>query len=598
MSGLGSSVGVAGHGPVGRAGGRRRARRPGRLPRLVFGAATAGLLLSPVAAGAAAATASSAAPNGPTGVKPVVEAARQVTTSTNPTRLFTDPQVAVDPQNPNTVVVAVGDFRNGGCGLYASKDGGLAFVQEAANVLPPSLKYCSDLYNNSAYIAPAFAPDGTLYVALNGTSLAAGYPQGAETPLVVRSKDLGLTRQTSVIATPQPVKVGAKSVMQDYHSASLAVDPTNSHRVYVGWELRTTTPPGAGRSFHSPPVQTEVAVSNDGGATWGRPIDVTRVATGLSLYGSGAPYIVVSPDGTVHAFAEESPKFSRNGPKPVDRFLEFTSADHGAHWSASVVPNDAGSAFVDPPVAAVSPTTGELYVAWNQDGATRAVKSTIYIADSTDGGRTWSAPHDLVDPAAHARSDAYTPGISVAPDGRVDVAWYDFRNDPSNTTSIFAGGMSAAPSNTIERYFDVYGSSSSDWGKTWSADYRISDRSIDDIYGATFYDRLFGPMGMASTNDALYVTWADDRASKDIGAIEDAYLTRVEMNPAALLTSSTSGSTGGDAMWAGIGAGGILVLVGLGLLGAAASRRGSTRRGAGAGRGAGVGPGVAGTGTT
>ncbi len=455
----------------------------------------------------------------------------------------------MDPANPNNVVVAVGDFRNGGCGLYSSNDGGLAFVQEAATLLPPGMQYCSDLYNNSAYISPQFAPNGALYVALNGTSLAAGFPEGAETPLVARTTDLGLTHQTSVVATPKPVKVGTQTVMQDYHSANLVVDPTDANRVYVGWELRTTTPPGAGRSFHSPPVQTEVAISSDGGATFGAPVDLTKVATGLSLYGSGAPYIVVSPDGTVHAFAEESPKFSSSGPKAVDRYLEFTSTDHGAHWAASVVPNDAGSAFVDAPVAAVDQHSGEIYLSWNQDGATPATKSTVYVADSTDGGKSWSAPHDLVDPAAHARSDAYTPGISIAPDGRVDIAWSDFRNDPSNTTSIFAGGMSAAPSNTVERYFDVYGSSTSDGGKTWSTNYRISDRSIDDVYGATFYDRLFGPIGMASTNNALYVTWADDRASKDVGAIEDAYFTRVEMNPTALLTSasSTAGSSGSDA---------------------------------------------------
>ena len=44
-----------------------------------------------------------------------MEAPRQVTSGPNPTRAFAIPALAVDPDDPSTVAMAVGDARNGGC---------------------------------------------------------------------------------------------------------------------------------------------------------------------------------------------------------------------------------------------------------------------------------------------------------------------------------------------------------------------------------------------------------------------------------------------------------------------------------------------------
>src|SRR5262245_35798565 len=49
-----------------------------------------------------------------TAAAPVIEAPRQVTGGPNPVRLFDIPALAVDPRDPNTVVMAIGDARNGG----------------------------------------------------------------------------------------------------------------------------------------------------------------------------------------------------------------------------------------------------------------------------------------------------------------------------------------------------------------------------------------------------------------------------------------------------------------------------------------------------
>jgi hypothetical protein len=105
----------------------------------------------------------------------------------------------------------------------------------------------------------------------------------------------------------------------------------------------------------------------------------------------------------------------------------------------------------------------------------------------------------------------YSPGISVAPDGRIDVAWPDFRNDPFFSPGA-AGDMGTAAD---ERFWDVYYASSTDGGNSWSANTRITNPSIDGDVGVTFNNNdVRGPMGIASTSKASYITWADARPSE------------------------------------------------------------------------------------
>ena len=69
---------------------------------------------------------------------------------------------------------------------------------------------------------------------------------------------------------------------------------------------------------------------------------------------------------------------------------------------------------------------------------------------------------------------------------------------------------------------------------------RVTDRSIDTSLGVTFPGANRGPIGVASTDDAAYLTWPDTRASIGDTGTEDAYFTRVRFADAAVV-----GSTGG-----------------------------------------------------
>ena len=54
----------------------------------------------------------------------------------------------------------------------------------------------------------------------------------------------------------------------------------------------------------------------------------------------------------------------------------------------------------------------------------------VYAMNSTDGGQTWSSQNRMTDDDINTDlGSKMTPGISAAPNGRIDTSWIDFRND-------------------------------------------------------------------------------------------------------------------------------------------------------------------------
>lgn len=493
--------------------------------------------------------------------EPVVEAARQVTDSPNPLRLFNSPTIAVHPEEPRTAVVAVGDTRNGGCGLHVTRDAGLSWSTTAADVMPEDLPYCVHR-NYGPYNASAFNSEGTLFMAMGGSSdeTEPAHPNGPITALIARTDDLGATHDTFTVAEPgsytyEPEDGPAEEGFEQHRYASLATDPTDPDKLYRGWRVSIG---GTDAPWGAIPVRSMMAVSDDGGETWTEPIDLLDAAGMDDVYGSDVPMPVVGPEGTAYVFTKERPE--RGDETPPSRLLMFTSEDGGETWDGEVVFE--GVPQLDNPDAAVDPTNGNLYLAWSQRGEERSDPADIYFMASTDAGETWTDPMRLTDDATQGYSK-YHPGINVAPNGRVDVAWYDFRNDPFfDPEEAGAGSMGRAAG---ERYWDVYYSYSTDAGQSWSAETRITDRSIDGQRGVTFANNdVRGPIGLGSTDSSTYLTWADARAGDSEQVAEDAYFTRVRHAPAATDLGPAASSSG--ATWAIIGAGAALAVGGLVLL--------------------------------
>jgi hypothetical protein len=125
---------------------------------------------------------------------------------------------------------------------------------------------------------------------------------------------------------------------------------------------------------------------------------------------------------------------------------------------------------------------------------------------STDAGRTWSTPMIINDEDPRLLTLQFMPNLSVAPNGRVDIAWWDFRNDPGTFQN------------------DVYLASSFDNGATWSANMRVTDRSIDRKIGpwSNGYD-VRQPPGLVPTARYTIVAWDDTRNGDPDAQAQDIY---------------------------------------------------------------------------
>lgn len=511
--------------------------------------------------------------------EPTVEAARQVTADANPARLFNQPVVAVDPRDPATVAVAAGDTRNGGCPVRVSRDGGLSWGA-ATSPMPSDRPFCIQR-NFGAAIDIAFASDGTLYMGMSGSSAETDppHPNGVVDALAARSTDLGQSWEASTIAEGTTLDYELRDgtveeAVEHNKYNSVAVAPDDPDLVYRGWKWTVRgvdQGPVPGWSLGCPdncaPERPLVSVSTDGGESWSEPVDLLDEAGLDDVFGGDYPELVVADDGTVHAFLRERPD---RGSDQAPRFFMFTSTDGGSTWSARTIYEDVPQN--GQPSAAVAPDTGALYLVWEQRGDDRDNPSDAYFMASTDGGASWTEATSLIDEDA-ASYNQYLPGISVAPSGRIDVAWYDFRNDP-----FFTFGEPGEMGTTVgERYWDVYHSWSTDGGSTWSPNQRVTDRSVDGEVGVTFANQdIRGPIGVASTDGAAMFTWSDARAGGPETDVEDAYFARARF--AAPAATVEDGGTPAW-VWAGLGAGIALLAGGLLLFaGVRSARRGTAAR--------------------
>jgi hypothetical protein len=478
---------------------------------------------------------------------PVVGPAVQVTRDIDPSRAYNQPQVAVDPKDPQTIAIIGANYNAGACGVQVSLDGGLTWRAGKGNAKPTDDKTCvrSD---SGPYLDGAFA-NGTIYLASASDDF--GGQQDVNNLYLSRSTDLGDTWETTIAhkggdAVEFTEVNGTKKIGGEHFSlVRMGIDYNNPKYVYVGARLghADRTPPYG--LFGNVSLRAVVVASEDGGKTWGPMTDLLAGLPRDQFVGSRLPAITVGNDGTVYAFSRErtapnnpaSPATATSAPGSPGaggRLFLSTSTDHGKTWTTKSI-DDSGvpcTACTADPEAAYNAKTGELYVIFGQRENADA-EQNVWIKRSTDGGKTFG-PSIQVNHDKTARDHQY-PQISVAPNGRVDVAWHDWRND----TQFNPGGTRSK-----ETYWDAYYSYSTDGGQTWAEDIRMSDRSMNKNEGYSFHDNygLGGPMGIASTDAAALVAWGDSRRGSIQLPVEDYYFTSAVHDRKAL----AAGAGGGD----------------------------------------------------
>jgi hypothetical protein len=496
----------------------------------------------------------------------------QVTQDITPGRIHTEPQMLRHPQDPNILVIASPEFSTSRCHTYVSRDRGQTWSKSPTAVVPPGYNSCVRP-NFGAFFHARFGVDGTLYVA--GTAAATATNSGPNDPFVARSSDLGETWQYTIVKKseerdfPKPDGTSARD-FERFGYVRLAVHPTDPERVYVGFRRQ-----GAFLGVADASERSVVAVSGDGGATFGPLTDIFESSFPLTdVKGTDQPGLGVAEDGTIYAFTKERPPLGPAGPtqgqlpvppppantcRPASsapgvpdwiptpptstppepgkpgagaRLLMSKSTDGGRTWKGSVV--DSSGIVCVPclttPEAAVDPKTGAVYVVFEQsDSGPPGPRDdrNIWFLRSTDGGTSWSRRvqlNDDIDPNRRPNYDQMFPSISLAPNGRIDIAWWDFRTD-----ALYNPGGNGNTTRRDATCFDIYYTSSSDGGLTWAKNSRISDRSMNQWEGLAMhpaYD-LRGPIGVASTDEEAFVTWSDSRNGALELPTEDVYFARV-----------------------------------------------------------------------
>jgi Neuraminidase (sialidase) len=528
---------------------------PKRL--VVVGLAAMGLAAVAPPAGAASST--------PPQVLPSV----QVTTDDAPGRAYNQPQMLVDPKDPNVLVIAGGNYNAGSCGVWVSRDAGKTWTAGKGVARPPGYATCvrSDL---GPFLGATFAADGSLVIVSAADNF--GGQQDVNDLYAARSTDLGDTWQFTIIHKGETdhrytTDDGSIEVAGEHYSlVAAAADPSDPRYVYEAARVGHASRAAPFGLFGKVPLRSVVATSSDGGKTWGPPVDIMGDVPQSQIFGAFIPELTVGRDGVVYAVTREKappadpnkpfgPSSPPGGPGAGGRKFVSVSTDHGKTWKTTTVDDSAvhcgGCDW--PPATHADAKNGNLYVVFSQSGNQSGTPVNVFFKASTDGGKTWGKLVQLNDDKANV--DHYYPGINVAPNGRIDVAWIDFR-------STLAFDPTATPK--TEQFWDLYYTYSTDGGKTWSRNMRISDRSMNKNEGYTVNDNygMMGPAGVASTDDVAYFSWSDSRRGTVQSPVEDYYFTTARFAPSTVKTTNRAGTfAAGTAT--GVLVAGVALLIGL-----------------------------------
>lgn len=457
------------------------------------------LLLAVLVATTPSLSPASAAPEG----EGTVTSAVQVTSNPAPLRAHSSPQIAVNPKNRELVIVEADIRGNEACAVHISVDDGRTWSRGGDPMAAPFTD-CTLHADYGPYASMTFTPSGVLYVAF-----VASMPDKRAKELVprsvflARSDDGGRNFTTATVFEAPP---------EDAHlrvnkGPMLAADPNRPY-VYVGWRQ--------GAFSSTKKFSTMVAASRDGGRTFAAPVDLTDER------GGDYPALAVDGDGALHAvyWTRTDPGQAPAEP-PVLPIYYLRSADQGKTFRDRVELDPGNQDNEQPPLIVADVGSRSLYVAWNahHEPKDRAPGFSgdhdVFFLASHDSGSTWGRKLVLNDDAGSG-ANQYMPGIAIAPDGRVDVAWYDYRNSVTGPN---------------EGFQDVYYASSYNGGGTFGSNMRTNDRSIDRSVGV--WDNNIGShhnVGIASTRAGVYFAWQDSRNRDTLFQPEDVYMAKLNVN--------------------------------------------------------------------
>ena len=447
------------------------ARRKGVIASVVFVTVTA-VITAFTGSTAVAATAPSVASQDPSPfATPGCLALDNQPGSLNYLNSEVEPQVAIDPIDPSHLVGAWQQDRwsNGGShGLVAgySNDGGgtwtvspepFSACYHASGYPGKYLNYqrASDPWTSIGPGTPSSPSSGsTAYASSLSFDQTAfpGDPNGTHNAVgAASSYDGGATWSNVQTIIADPCVLGTPSgpgfqcnndrAFLSNDKNSVTADPVRPGVAYQVWD-RLVAPPASAigfeheRAFFGPALMSK---TTDFGATWSTPrVIVGGVSQDQTI---GNQIVINRQTGALYDFFDLIQGASNAGGHRGSNVAYVKSIDGGATWTRPTVvasiqsvgvsdPNNFNPSTNAPPALArtgdiipepaINPTTGQLYVVWQDARFNNFSNDEVAISTSSDGGKTWSAPQRVNESTGQP---AYDPSVYVNAGGVVGVSY-------------------------------------------------------------------------------------------------------------------------------------------------------------------------------
>ncbi len=349
---------------------------------------------------------------------------------------FTEPAIAINPNNPQQVVAVYQDNAHAAYSFDAGRH-----WQIATGVEPPNYRVSGDVSVTYDHQGHAFI----CYIAFDklGTFNYWAHNSSRNGIYVRRSLDGGKTWEAKdIAATEQPDEKTVPWEDKPYIVADNSHGP-HAGNLYIGWTRWTL-------------VDSQILFvrSTDQGRTWSKPKEIDTVR-GLPRDDNGAVEGfagVVGPDSTLYAVWADG------------NHVVFTSSSDGGVTFAPArnIIDTAPTMFTIDAVARANgfpqigidphgdPKGGRMYVTW---GDYRNGDIDIFCAASDDYGVTWTPAVRVNTDPLHNGAEQFFQWMAVDPaDGSVYVVFYDRRGDPKNRAQSVVLARSTDGGRSFQNY--------------------------------------------------------------------------------------------------------------------------------------------------
>ncbi len=448
-----------------------------------------------------------------------------ITRDFSPLPFQTEPSIAVNPKDPEHLVLGVVDYNFPGITSYTSIDSGTTWEG------PYHIKYPPDDQAGAGDPVISFDRDGNVYsagisVALEDFTVGPASGESVISAIPIsKSSDGGVTWEEPISSRREHISI--KPIGTDEQGESryelsipfldkpwISTGPSKYNpdrdNIYVTYtkfvtKFRVEFLFGMEPFLGIPITQTsiEMVKSVDQGKTWSEPVTVSPVvestigqeAQKRVLQGSQP---IVAPDGTLYITWVDSTddnSFEKRAEiyvaKSETEGLTFTTERAADFNEIPFSPRNSFFRYWASGFPQISIDQDErIYVMYTARSPERDDDGNIYLARSGDYGTSWTNTKINDDNTNRLQ---FFPAITSDPNGHLHAMWGDMRDDPS------------------ESKYHIYYSTSEDGGRTWTENSRVTDFPTNPNHafpGGAFIGDYFT---IAATEDEVYMAWPDGR---------------------------------------------------------------------------------------